>query len=44
MKITSGSGICQTIYHNGIMVVIYGYLKWDNDTVLKFNLNFPSRD
>ena len=41
MTITSGSGICQTIYYNGIMVVIHGYLERGNDKVLKFNFNFP---
>ena len=42
MKITSGSGICQNIYHNGIMVVIHCYLERDTDKVLEFHLSNSS--
>ena len=42
MKITSVSGICQTIYQNGKMAVIYCYLERGNDKVLKLNLNNSS--
>ena len=37
MKITSGSGKCQTIYHNGSYLLLYGTTYWQSFASIKFS-------